>query len=272
MTRLTAILSAALLALPATLRAADTNTGRLTGFVRLTGPAPVLSNRIVTVDLALCGNQARPLQSLLLGSNQTVRDAVVWLDAPATDLGPPASALLDQRQCEFVPRVQLARAGAPCVLKNSDPTLHVVQIGIDAAQDRRPSGTSFQLVQPEQWTTKMVVPHTNGLPAWWSVAAPYAGFAATNQLPATREPLWLRAGNRNGHEWMTAFIIVMPHPWAALTGDRGEFYFRAIPAGNHTLRVWHEVLGTLTVPVTIRAGATTSIVVEFRRDLPPRSD
>ena len=233
MPQLIAILSAALLALPVTLRAADTNTGRLTGFVRLLGHPPPLSNRVVAVDLAVCGNQARPLQSLLIGTNQTVRDAVVWLEVPATNLGPQTAALLDQRQCEFVPRIQLARAGTALVLKNSDPTLHVVQI------------------------------ETNSPPSWWTVAAPYAGFTATNQLPATREPLWLRAGNLNGHDWMTAFIIVMPHPWAALTDDRGEFYFRAIPAGNHTLRAWHEVLGSIALPVTVRAGTTTTINLRF---------
>ena len=229
------LLLAGLLAGPATGAAADTNTGRLTGFVRLAGPPPALSNHVVTVDLTVCGNQARPLHSLLLGTNQAVRDAVVWLDAPATPLGPPTPAALDQRQCDFVPRVQLARAGAPLLLRNSDPTLHVAAFT------------------------------TNGPPAWWTVAAPYAGFVATNQLPATPTPLWLRAGNRNGHDWMTAFIVVLPHPWGQVTGARGDFYLRAIPAGPHTVRAWHEVLGVVSLPVTIRAGATTTVNLEFTR-------
>jgi hypothetical protein len=225
-----------LLALPATLTA-NTNTGRVTGFVRLVGPTPTVSNVAVAVDLAVCGSQARPLQSLSLGTNQAVQGAVIWLDLPATESPPRGVATLDQSHCEFIPRVQIAQAGAPLLLRNSDPTLHVVEVV------------------------------TNGGAAWWRVAAPYTGFVATNQLPATRAPLWLRAGNRNGHDWMTAFIVVMPHPWAVLSGETGAFYFRAVPAGNHTLRVWHEVLGESSVPVTVRPGTTTRVILE----LPPRN-
>jgi hypothetical protein len=178
------------------------------------------------VDLTVCGAAVRALSP--------VREALVFLDAPPSDRGLTNLAVtLDQRDCDFAPRFQWGRSGAPLIVRNRDPVLHVTRF--------------------ESWRG------TNAPASWWSVAAPYAGFVTTNALPVVREPTWLRAGNVNGHDWMQAWIAVVPHPWATLTDARGEFTLRAVPVGPQTVWVWHPLLGARALPVTVQTGTTTRI-------------
>jgi len=79
----------------------------------------------------MCGSVARPTQSLLLGVNQSVHNVIVYLAGyvqSSASSGTNDAIIVDQRDCEFVPRIQIARSGVPLILKNSDPILHVVRI------------------------------------------------------------------------------------------------------------------------------------------------
>src|ERR1041385_86504 len=98
--------------------AADHGTGNISGTVRLVGRAPSIPMVAVDSDFEVCGSQARPLQSLALGTNQAVRDVVVYLGAAGSS-GRDDVAVLDQRDCEFNPRLQIVRSGATVLLRNS---------------------------------------------------------------------------------------------------------------------------------------------------------
>jgi hypothetical protein len=67
----------------------------------------------------------------------------------------------------------------------------------------------------------------------------------------------------NGHEWMAAYVAVLPHPWAALTDENGRFTLRNVPPGAHKLYAWHEVLGTLTREATVSGSRSTTVDFEF---------
>jgi hypothetical protein len=218
-------------------RAAE--NGVITGTVRLKGNAPAIPKVFPASDLDVCGERARATQVLLLGTNQTVQGAIVYLGAFNGKTAPTngAPAVLDERDCEFVPRVQIAHSGAPLILKNSDPVLHIVRI--DAL-----SGT-------------------NGPTTLLDTATPYAGFEKKYQLANFREPTLLKAACGNGHDWMAAYIAVMPHPWVAITDENGGFVFRDVPAGTHKLYAWHEVLGTLTREVKVTGGRSAVVEFEF---------
>jgi hypothetical protein len=219
-------------------RAAD--SGPITGTVRLKGKPPAIPRIDSASDPDVCGGRARPTRELLLGSNQAVRNVIVYLDGPAQNGvsdATNAGVVLDQRDCEFVPRIQFTRSGAPLLLKNSDPVLHVVRI--DAL-----SGT-------------------NAAKTLLTVATPYAGYAKTFRLANFREPTLLRITSANNSEWMAAYIAVLPHPWAALTDDTGQFKLRDVPAGSHKIYAWHEVLGTLTREVRVNGGRGAVVDFEF---------
>jgi hypothetical protein len=221
------------------LRAAD-NGGAVTGTVRLKGKAPAIPRINSALDADVCGAGPRPTRELLLGSNQAVRNVIVYLDGPAqngTSDATNAGVVLDQRDCEFVPRIQLTRSGAPFLLKNSDPVLHVVQIDS--------------------------VSGTNAAKTLLTVATPYAGYAKTFRLANFREPTLLQVKSANNYDWMAAYIAVMPHPWAALTDGNGRFTLRDVPAGSHKIYAWHELLGTLTRELRVNGGRNAQVDFEF---------
>ena len=221
------------------LLAAD-NGGTITGTVRLKGKPPAIPMVDSELDLDVCGGGARPVRELLLGSNQAVRNVIVYLDGPpqngafdATNTG----AMLDQHDCEFAPRIQLTRSGAPLLLKSSDPVLHVVRIDSMSG--------------------------TNAARTLLTVATPYAGYAKTYRLANFREPTLLRVTSANNYDWMAAYIAVIPHPWAALTDEDGRFTLRSVPAGPHKIYAWHEVLGTLTQELRVSGGRNAVVDFEF---------
>ena len=58
------------------------------------------------------------------------------------------------------------------------------------------------------------------------------------------------------HVWMGAYILIVDHPYAAVTGKDGRFEIRNLPVGNHEFRIWHEAVGYLEKKyvVTIKEG------------------
>ena len=221
------------------LRAAD-NADTITGTIRLKGKAPAIPSIDVALDPDACGSGARATRELLLGSNQAVRNAIVYLDGPVQSGAPDATnavTLLDQRACEFIPRIQIARSGAPLLLKNSDPVLHIVRIDSMSG--------------------------TNAARTLLMVATPYAGYGKVYRLANFREPTLLRVTSGNSYDWMAAYIAVMPHPWVALTDESGRFTLRNVPAGPHKIYAWHEVLGTLTREVRVNGGRNAAVDFEF---------
>jgi hypothetical protein len=237
------ILSLALTALVAfapVLADGENGEGVISGTVRLVGPAPNIPTVQPEADFDTCGTEARQMKSLVLGTNQAVRDVIIYLGGyPQSDanIGTNDAVVLDQRNCEFVPRIQIARSGAPLILRNSDPVLHVVRIDSMSG--------------------------TNGQRTLLRVATPYAGYEKTYQLANFREPTLLQALSANGHEWMNAYIAVLPHPWAALTDENGHFVIHHAPPGTQKIYAWHEVLGVLTKEVKLNGNHSAVVDFEF---------
>jgi hypothetical protein len=57
-----------------------------------------------------------------------------------------------------------------------------------------------------------------------------------------RTPTMVKSGI---HVWMSAYMLVVDHPYAAVTGKDGRFEIRNLPVGTHEFRVWHEARGYL---------------------------
>ena len=43
-----------------------------------------------------------------------------------------------------------------------------------------------------------------------------------------------------GHSWMNAEIMVVSHPYYAVTDERGEFELTDVPPGQYEIVAWHE--------------------------------
>jgi len=64
------------------------------------------------------------------------------------------------------------------------------------------------------------------------------------------------------HPEMSAYIVVLQNPYFSLTDNIGDFEIKNVPPGTYQLKVWNEKLKTVSQPVTVAAGKTTT--VEFK--------
>ena len=68
----------------------------------------------------------------------------------------------------------------------------------------------------------------------------------------------------NLQPWMRAYIGVLPHPFFAVTDDKGSFSIKGLPPGDYTIEAWHEKYGTQDQKVTILPKEGKTIQFSFK--------
>jgi hypothetical protein len=212
----------------ARLSAQGAATGTIAGHVRLTAPAP--ANPLIRMGAdPRCSRSTRGqrlTQDVVLRSaDGGLAYAFVHVQGKfAASPLPPEPVTIDQRNCLFVPRVVGARVGQTLRITNSDATAHNLH---SASQIN-----AFNTSQPQQ------------------------GMVYTFQLKADEVMMRIRC---DIHGWMTTYVGVTTHPYFAVSGIDGAFTIARVPAGRHTIQVWHERYGVLTRTVDVKAGATATV-------------
>jgi hypothetical protein len=143
---------------------------------------------------------------------------------------PSTPVTLDQKGCTYVPHVFGVQAGQTVLVSNSDPLIHNVHA---LPKNNR----EFNFGQP-----------ANTPPVSRVFEKPEIG------LPFKCDV----------HGWMNAYVNVVTHPFFAVTSDDGSFEIKGLPAGTYTLELWHERLGTETLPVTVGADAPAKVSASFK--------
>jgi plastocyanin len=158
-----------------------------------------------------------------LSSDGAVAGAFVWAreGVPSGDYPVPAEpVVIDQRGCEYVPRVAGVRAGQPVVFQNADAVLHNVHaLG---------SGSNA-----------------------FNFGMPLAGMHTRRLL---NEPQVMVTIACDVHPWMRAYLGVVRHPFFSVTGADGRYELRGLPAGRYAIEAWHEQLGRVSEVVTAAEG------------------
>ena len=62
-----------------------------------------------------------------------------------------------------------------------------------------------------------------------------------------------------------AYIVVLDHPYFAMTSATGTFSIDDIPPGTYHVRAWHPTLGLSDQTVTIVAGQPASLSLKLSR-------
>ena len=70
----------------------------------------------------------------------------------------------------------------------------------------------------------------------------------------------------NIHDWMIAYVVVLPTPWFAKSGADGRATVVDAPGGRYRVEVWHPRLGT---PVTRELTLVDASTAEFTLTLKP---
>ena len=194
----------------------------------VTTTVPALRPLRVTADIKVCGTQL-PDEAIAVGAGGVLANAVVTLTGVKVRT-PYPDPQVSNEQCRFVPRVQLARPGAPTKTTSKDPLLHTT----NAQQD--------------------------GGRTLFNVGLPVPGLVVTRPLNG---PGLVRL-TCNTHTWMRGFVVVTDE-MGAVSGADGRFELTGIPPGTYELRVWHEVLKATPLKVTVTAGATADVKIALAR-------
>jgi len=204
--------------------------GAIHGTVVLEGAAPAAKKVPVTIDQYLCGKE-KDAEDLILSSRGEISNVVIWLENPPASAVWPKDAekvAIDQNGCSFVPRVTIVPVGGTVDFLNSDRLLH----NIHATPQLN---ASFSRTQPKNRT-----------------------------IPVTFSKAEIIRVDCDLHAWMTAWVVVAPHPYHAVTKADGQFTFGDLPAGSYRLRIWHERLGTLDREVRLPEKANAAVKVEMK--------
>jgi hypothetical protein len=63
------------------------------------------------------------------------------------------------------------------------------------------------------------------------------------------------------HPWMRAWVVVVDHPYVAVTAEDGTFSIKDLPVGEHQFRIWHERVGSIekSLTVLVKDNADTAV-------------
>jgi hypothetical protein len=173
---------------------------------------------------------AEPPSASIDGSGR-VHSASIRVVSGASLPAPTEPLIVDQRGCQYTPRVQNAVAGQAVSVRNEDGTLH----NVHAYSETR---TLTNRAQPP-----------NSPPVALSV-------------DATVPVLKLKC---DVHPWMTGYVVFNKSGFFAVSDPAGHYRIDPAPAGQYTLHVWHELLGETDVSVQVLAGETTVANVVYAK-------
>ncbi len=204
-------------------------SGTIVGVVTFDGERPKRKKLQVTADVEHCGKKAIPNDDLVVSKELGVRWVVASINKissgkpfPAED--PENPVQLDQVGCRFRPHVVVVPENRTLQILNSDGILHNVHI----------------------WAKKNE-----------ALNRAMPGRVTSMDVSFDRKER-IRVGC-DVHKWMGAWIVVAEHPYYAVTDKDGTFRLDNVPAGTHTVRIWHEKLGKQEKEVTVTPGQDTRV-------------
>jgi plastocyanin len=184
---------------------APAETGTISGRITLDGAAPKLEPFTITANGDVCGAAAKS-NLLSLGEGGAIAGAVVYVEG-AGEAAPVGAQSIDQASCQYRPHVIAATAGSVVRFTNSDAAAHNVRVE-DLAKGR----VLLNVAQPSQ-----------GRVDEWTIPEAGSYFVACDY-----------------HPWMNAYIVAVPSAHFAVTGPDGSYSISGVPAGAHTVSVWHN--------------------------------
>jgi Polysaccharide lyase family 4, domain II len=190
-----------------------TDGGSISGTVKWSGPLPRELEFPINKDPQICeadGKKTVSLERLIVGPEGGVANTIVYLKnisaGKALEL-PEQRRHLDQKHCRYIPHILLVPKNSNLQMQSSDATLHTI--------------------------------HMDGA-ASYNLPFPFPNQVSTRTM-GTAGLVNLRCNG--GHVWMNAEMMVVPHPYYAVTDESGHFAFSDVPPGTYQIVAWHEGWG-----------------------------
>ncbi len=173
-------------------------------------------------------------EDLIVNADGTLRNVVVYVSKglEGRSFPPPAEpVVLDQRDCLYLPHVLVAQVGQKVRFRNGDTVTHNIH-GLARKNDE------FNFGQ-------------------------IAGQTDDRSFGIAEIPVRIKCDT---HPWMNSFLVVLPHPYHAVTGDDGSFRISGLPPGDYEISAWHEEFAQgKTEKVTLGAKEQKEIMFSFKK-------
>ncbi len=222
--------------------------GVLKGQIKYVGVPPQPAQIPADPKVAVCFQQAKFYENLVVSKNLEVANVVVFLKNkadqklavdPAVEKALPAVVSLDNRDCRFVPHIVTLTVGQTLKILNSDTFGHNSNLTPFVSPTANPTiaaGESFQLKleKPENLPFKV----SCGI-----------------------------------HPWMGGWIVVRENPFVSVSGNDGKFAINGIPEGEYEFVFWQEQGGYLKEiviggeSISLKAGRLKRKIVAGDNDL-----
>lgn len=160
---------------------------------------------------------------LAIDEKNGLANVLVTITIPDTKCEPSkAPIVVDQHACVFEPHCTIVPAGSKVVFKNSDRVNHNVRV---TAQK---NDSSNDAVAPGAEKTYV--------------------FERADKITI----------GCDYHPWMSAVLLVVDTPYAALTKSDGSFTLERLPPGTYKAKFWHELLGRAEAEVVVHPDGTSA--------------
>ena len=184
---------------------------QINGKVQYEGKAPKPKKLNMAAD-PICGkSHTGPVfnESFLINKEKYIQNVVVWINNPKHSAKIPETAVvLDQIGCQYIPHVTGIMKGQDLMIKNSDKTLHNIH--------------------------SMSEVNSN-----FNFAMPAKSDPSTKNFNKTEDPFYIKC---DVHPWMKSWIVVLEHPYWAVTDGDGNYSMAldSLEPGTYDLCFWHE--------------------------------
>ncbi len=219
----------------------------LKGKITLSAVPQLLAPHPVTKDQGACGLQVQN-EALVIGKKLELANVIAFIANLKPETGLPHAVLpLEMLDCAFQPHVLAALPGDTLLLRNRDAILH----------DARGELYAFRSGWDRQVTKSLFRAESHPACNYVLPASEATAVAILNA------PGLIRVRSKSGHDWMQAFILVVPHRGFAVSNAKGEFALPRLPAGKYDLVLWHEHLGVKRQLIELMAGKTVELLVTW---------
>ena len=197
--------------------------GTFSGQILLDGEIPKLDPAATdkdpkAADLKACGLTEVPNERLMVNpKSKGIANCFVYMIKAPKDMpeglkkAKEPVITFDQKGCQFLPHALLVRHDQTVKVLSDDPVGH---------------NTHTHPIRNDQFNSAIKPNERDGVEIKLKVAE--------------KLPLSVKC---DIHTWMTAWWLVLDHPYAAVTDAEGNFTITDLPPGDHDFIIWQETSG-----------------------------
>ncbi|MCM0606465.1 MAG: urate hydroxylase PuuD [Xanthomonadaceae bacterium] len=210
-------------------------TGSIYGIVGFSGTIPQSEKLLLPLVCTPDKKADTYANKIIINKDGMIKNALVRIidglgKQVFTDI-PSQPVVIDQKSCQYEPRVVGVRVEQKVEFLNSDDTFHNVR-------SLSKNNENFNEAMP----------------------------AKNDRITKVfNKPEIFVQSKCSVHPWMSASIAVMDHPYFSVTNEAGFYEIKNIPPGNYMVEVWHEVFGTHKTRIGIKANQSDKIDFGFKR-------